>query len=91
MSDLVAKLEDDARANRRGRRNFLILFGLVLIALGFYIFKDDAPPDDAWMLPKFTPVSGGKNPLAVFIEVIKEHPIYDFYYHLPKPVQLREK
>ncbi len=75
MSKLLEKLEDDVRANRRGWRNIFILFGLVIIALGFYIFKDDAPPDDAWILPKFTPGCEGKNPLAVFIEAIKNHPL----------------
>ncbi len=75
MSDLLEKHEDDARASRRDWRNFLILFGLVLIALGFFIFKDVAPPDDAWMLPKFTPIGEGKNPLAVFVDALKKHPL----------------
>ena len=75
MSELLEKHEDDVRANRRGWRKFFILFGLVIIALRFYIFKDEAPPDDAWMLPKFTPGGEGKNPLAVFIDASKNHPL----------------
>lgn len=75
MSELLEAHEENARANRRGWRNFFILFGIVVIALGFFIFKDDAPPDDAWMLPKFMPVGKGQNPLAAFIETIKKHPL----------------
>ncbi len=75
MSDQLEKHEDNAHANRRGWRNIFILTGIVLIALGFLIFKDDAPPDDAWILPKFSSAVEGKNPLAVFIVELKKHPL----------------
>lgn len=52
-----------------------IIITVLLFFIGRMIFMDDAPPDDAWLLPKIPPESAEKNPLAVFCETLAAHPI----------------
>ncbi len=62
----------------RTRRPWLvigIIISALLLFIGCMIFMDDAPPDDAWLLPKIPPESAEKNPLVVFCETLRAHPI----------------
>jgi hypothetical protein len=73
MDEFATADQEVKKQNRRAWRIFAGMFTVLLGLLVFVVFKDEPPPDNAWLLPKFMPEGGERNPLVVFIEAVQAH------------------
>ena len=71
MSNLQEELLKEKAEARRPWRWMVGIFSVLFLVLGVLVFSDAPAPDDAWMLPEFTPGGGPENDLAIFLDAAK--------------------
>lgn len=69
--------EDENLQRRDTRRAWWLIAGSAVLILLFAVFlymRDESPPDDGWLLPKFTTPAGKANPLMDYIFEVQKLP-----------------
>lgn len=79
-------MSDDTELPRRPFPIWKVSLAIMVLLVGattwLFFFHDDAPPDDAHMLPKWSERGGDENPLAVFCRTFPENAWMDYHSEL---------